>query len=80
MQEVQVSTQAQFKHFTHNDRVIKLRDVIELTGLKKTSIYNLIKKNEFPKQITLARNSVGWVQSEVLQWVNDLMINRDLLH
>jgi prophage regulatory protein len=80
MQNIITNKQEKFPIFTNTDRVIKLREVIEISGLKKSSIYNLIKKNEFPKQVVLSRNSVGWIQSEVVQWVNELIVNRDLLH
>ena len=47
---------------------IRLPQVIELTGLAKSSIYRLIDEGDFPKQIPLGARSVGWVKSHVEDW------------
>ena len=47
---------------------IRLPQVIEITGLAKSSIYRLIEEGDFPKQIPLGTRSVGWVKSHVEDW------------
>lgn len=56
----------------HNtqSRIIRLREVISRVGLCRATIYNLIKKGEFPHQVHLGLNSVGWVENEVQTWID----------
>ena len=54
-----------------DNQIIKLPDVINLSSLSSASIYRLIKKGEFPKQIKLSERSSGWLLSEVEQWLDD---------
>jgi predicted DNA-binding transcriptional regulator AlpA len=39
-----------------------------LTGLSKSSLYELIRDNNFPAPIHLGPRTVAWVSSEVRQW------------
>lgn len=52
-------------------RLLKLDEVRALTKMSKASIYDKIKKNEFPKQIKVGDRSVCWVESEVVSWINE---------
>ncbi len=62
---------------TENYRIIRLPEVTKLTGICKTSIYELIKKSKFPKQINLGTRAVGWVESEVQEWIQQRISQRD---
>ncbi|ENM3902030.1 AlpA family transcriptional regulator [Vibrio cholerae] len=50
-------------------KVIRLKEVIELTGLSKSSIYRMASDDKFPKPLNLGARSVGWIESEVTQWL-----------
>ncbi len=52
-------------------RIIRLTEVISRVGLCRASIYNLIKANDFPAQIQLGLNSVGWIENEVQAWIDN---------
>ena len=52
-------------------RFIKINQVSEITTLSRATIYRLIKKGEFPSQIKLAERSSGWVEQEVLEYLNN---------
>lgn len=54
---------------TMSQRLIRLPEVRALVGLGTTSIYDKIKKGEFPKQVKLGRLS-GWVEAEVQEWIS----------
>jgi prophage regulatory protein len=49
--------------------IIRLRDVMKLTGLKRSSLYSAIQKADFPKQVSIGARSVGWISTEVEAWV-----------
>ena len=53
------------------DRLIRLPDVENVTGCKKSTLYALMAKNEFPKPLRLSTRMVAWPESAVLQWVQD---------
>lgn len=51
-------------------KILRLREVKEMTGLSRSTIYAEIAKGRFPKQIQLTgARSVGWHESAVAQWV-----------
>ncbi|MFH0257041.1 AlpA family transcriptional regulator [Vibrio rumoiensis] len=58
-------------------KIIRLKEVISITGLSKTTIYSRMAENAFPKTISLGKNSVGWIESEIYQWVENLVADRD---
>jgi predicted DNA-binding transcriptional regulator AlpA len=49
--------------YKHNATVLRLPDVIAKTGLSRTTIYNRISLNEFPKPIKLGPRAVGLAKS-----------------
>lgn len=51
--------------------IMRLKQVIKQTGLSRSSIYRRIKQNNFPQQVSLGGRSVGWVSTEVDQWVSE---------
>ena len=51
------------------DRMIKLPEVIRMTGLSRSSIYLLIKKGNFPSQVKLSTRSSGWHWREINSWL-----------
>ncbi len=53
-----------------SQRLIRLHQVKDLVGLGRSSIYDRIKKGEFPKPIKLGRLS-GWVEAEVQAWISE---------
>jgi prophage regulatory protein len=58
-------------------QIIKLPSVINIAGISRTSIYNRIEDGTFPKQISLGERSVGWIKSEILEWIDSRIRERD---
>lgn len=58
-------------------RIIRLNDVIDTTGLARSTIYKLIAAGIFPKPVPLAGRSVGWVESEIHDWIRARIAQRD---
>lgn len=52
-------------------RLIRLNTVIEMTTLSVPTIYRLMKKGLFPKQIMISQRSARWSESEVLEYINE---------
>ena len=58
-------------------RILRLADVIKKTGMSRATTYRLIKEGSFPAPINLGANSVGWVESEVDEWIGKKISARD---
>ena len=56
-------------HAAPPTRMLRLSQVIERTGLGKTSIYGLQKSGRFPHSVTLSPNSVRWIEAEIESWL-----------
>jgi len=54
-----------------NQRICRLPEVIARTGLPRSTIYELMLNDEFPLQVRLARRTVGWVESEIEDWIDN---------
>lgn len=52
-------------------QVLRLRDVIKMTGLSRSTLYKLIIKGQFPKQIHLTPRTSGWLSSEIEEWISE---------
>ncbi|HEJ6046276.1 TPA: AlpA family transcriptional regulator [Pseudomonas aeruginosa] len=58
-------------------KVIRLQQVMEMTGLGRSTVYKYVSDNWFPKPIPLGGRSVGWLESEVNEWILDRVSERD---
>lgn len=56
-----------------NTKILRLPETMHLTGLSRSSIYAQIADGTFPKQISLGARAVGWIESEVHEWVIERM-------
>ncbi len=54
---------------TSSDSLIRLPDVQRMTGLGRSQIYALAKKDRFPRPVKLSERCSAWVSSEVAAWI-----------
>ncbi len=52
-----------------NRTICRLPEVMARTGLSRSTIYDLISKDKFQSQISLAPRAVGWVENEITDWI-----------
>ena len=52
------------------ERIVRLPEVLSLTGLSRSSIYQLISLGRFPRPLKLSERAAGWKVSDVQQWIN----------
>jgi prophage regulatory protein len=50
-------------------QILRLKDVVSKTGLSRSTIYERIKNNEFPQPLGLGARAIGFIQSEVDDWI-----------
>ncbi|MFC4241648.1 AlpA family transcriptional regulator [Marinobacter oulmenensis] len=58
-------------------RILRLRDVMDKTGLARSTVYKYIEAGTFPKPIDLGGRSVGWVDEEINDWILEKINQRD---
>jgi prophage regulatory protein len=51
-------------------RVLRLKEVCQVTGLGRSFIYQLQAERRFPHSIKIGVRAVGWLESEVREWIN----------
>jgi predicted DNA-binding transcriptional regulator AlpA len=45
------------------------RQLCEIVGLSYPCIWQLIRERDFPPARRISKNRVGWLKSEVIQWM-----------
>lgn len=51
-----------------SDRLLRLKEVKELTGLGKTMIYRLMREGRFPQQYKPGGYASRWSEGEIIAW------------
>lgn len=51
-----------------NDRLLKLAQVMQITGLSKGMVYRLVREGKFPKPCKPGGIATRWVEREVRAW------------
>lgn len=50
-------------------RILRQKQVQARTGLSRSTIYLHISQGIFPRQIKLGSRSVGWLDSDIEEWI-----------
>ncbi|MCR9301259.1 AlpA family transcriptional regulator [Vibrio fluvialis] len=59
-------------------RFLRLKDVMPLTGLGRSTIYKFMAdETDFPKSVPLGGRAVAWVESEIEEWMESRLSMRD---
>ncbi len=54
-----------------SQNILRLPAVLERTGLSRSTVYLMVSKNKFPPPVSLGERAVGWVESQIDQWVDE---------
>lgn len=57
-------------------QLIKLRQVMKMTCLARSTVYKYCADNYFPKPIKLGERNVAWLESEARVWIEQKMFQR----
>ncbi|MCY4364785.1 MAG: AlpA family phage regulatory protein [Chloroflexi bacterium] len=50
-------------------RILRRGEVLALTGLSKSLMYEMRARGDFPSPIRLSKRAVGWYQTEIIEWM-----------
>lgn len=68
------STSEKNKVNAHNqfpDKIIRSKEVQEMTGLSRTTIWRLEREGKFPASVPLTASNVGWRLADVQVWIRE---------
>ena len=52
-------------------RFLRLPEVLARTGLSRSTIYVRLDQGRFPRPVSLGGRAVGWIESEVDEWIRE---------
>ena len=55
------------------DRILRIANVLDMTGLSRSTLYRKVGDGSFPKQIQISAYCIGWRESSVAAWLADPM-------
>jgi prophage regulatory protein len=56
-----------------SDRILRLKTVLDRTGLSRSTLYRKVQAGTFPKQVRIATRCAGWRESAVTEWMKNPM-------
>ena len=56
---------------SNTERIIRLKTVLDRTGLSRSTIYRKIAEGTFPSQVKISIHGAGWHESVVNRWIAD---------
>ncbi|TRC91157.1 AlpA family transcriptional regulator [Mesorhizobium sp. WSM4310] len=59
-----------------NTIFIRRKEVSRLTGLGRSTIYEMMKAGTFPKSVPLGPRTVGWDATEIALWQEQCLAKR----
>ena len=57
-------------------RLLRLPEVLARTGLSRSTIYVRLEQGRFPRPVSLGVRAVGWIESEVDEWIRERIAQR----
>ena len=54
-------------------KILRLPEVIETTGLSRSTIYLRISEGLFPKPYSLKGRAVGWLEEDINKWFSSII-------
>ena len=56
---------------SNTDKIIRLKTVLDRTGLSRSTMYRKIAEGTFPCQVKISIHGAGWRESAVNRWITD---------
>lgn len=53
------------------ERILRMRTVLQRTGLSRSTIYRKMKDGTFPGQVPISLHGRGWHESAINRWIAD---------
>lgn len=53
-------------------KLVDIREVAAITGISRSTIYNLRKENKFPKPVNISTRRIAWHLRDIADWTEKL--------
>jgi len=54
------------------EKLLNIKEVSKIVGLKKSTIYSYITQNKFPKAVKIGKKLSRWKLSDIRRWIEKL--------
>lgn len=61
---------------TMQDRLLRRRQVEEITGMSRSSIYKMMLEGDFPRPVRVGPMAVRWRASDIAAWMESRPVAR----
>ena len=58
-------------------KMYRLPEVMDMTGLSRSSIFLRVSTDEFPKPVKVGRRVIGWPEESIIAWQAKMMEAQD---
>lgn len=62
---------------TNNIRLIRIQEVMDKVGIAKSTVWDIVKKETFPKPRKLSPRVTVWVEAEIDEYITNIVIGRE---
>ena len=60
-------------------KILRLPVVLDRTGLSRSTVYLRVTEGRFPKPVSLGARAVGWIETEVEEWIaRQIEVSREI--
>lgn len=59
-----------------NQKILRLKSVLDFTGLSRSTIYAMLKAGNFPQSVKLGERSVGWYEADIQGWIASRQVSK----
>jgi prophage regulatory protein len=60
-------------------KFIRIKEVLNRTGLSRSVLYAKVADKTFPQSFPLSGTAVAWLESEIQEWIESLINERNQL-
>lgn len=54
---------------SNTEKIIRLKTVLDRTGLSRSTMYRKITEGTFPQRVPISIHGTGWYESAVNRWI-----------
>jgi prophage regulatory protein len=69
--EYKISMQMRNFAMPEPERILRIRTVLERTGLSRSTLYRKMREGTFPNQVRISEHCRGWRESAINNWIGD---------
>jgi predicted DNA-binding transcriptional regulator AlpA len=67
---------SEFRNADHHERLIRLPEVMQMTGLRRSAVYEQMQRGTFPRSVKIGPRAATWPESAVQAWIAECLHRR----